>query len=32
VCGTDLNEQPDHAHEAPPDERWAALAAMVPPS
>jgi len=30
VCGADLNEQPDHVHEAPPDDRWAALATILP--
>jgi len=25
TCGANLNEQPDHAHEAPPDPRWARL-------
>jgi uncharacterized protein len=25
VCGQNLNEDPDHAHEAEPDPRWAAL-------
>lgn len=25
VCGVDLNQHPDHAHEAEPDTRWAAL-------
>jgi uncharacterized protein len=25
VCGFNLNEDPSHAHEAPPDPRWAAL-------
>jgi uncharacterized protein len=25
VCGANLNEDPDHAHEAEPDPRWAAL-------
>ena len=25
VCGANLNEDPDHAHERPPDPRWAAL-------
>jgi uncharacterized protein len=24
-CGANLNEEPDHAHEAPKDDRWAAL-------
>jgi uncharacterized protein len=24
-CGADLNADPDHAHERPPDPRWAAL-------
>lgn len=24
-CGIDLNVEPDHAHERPPDPRWAAL-------
>ncbi len=24
-CGFDLNQDPSHAHEAPPDPRWAAL-------
>ncbi len=24
-CGVDLNLEPDHAHERPPDPRWAAL-------
>jgi uncharacterized protein len=25
VCGTDLNAEPDHAHEPEPDPRWAKL-------
>jgi uncharacterized protein len=25
VCGANLNEDPEHAHEAEPDPRWAAL-------
>jgi len=25
VCGADLNEDPEHVHEAEPDPRWAAL-------
>jgi uncharacterized protein len=25
VCGANLNEDPDHAHEAEPDQRWAKL-------
>jgi uncharacterized protein len=25
ICGHNLNEDPDHAHEAEPDPRWAAL-------
>ena len=25
LCGANLNEDPDHAHEAEPDPRWAAL-------
>ena len=25
VCGFNLNDDPSHAHEAPPDPRWAAL-------
>lgn len=25
VCGENLNDAPDHAHERPPDPRWAAL-------
>ena len=25
VCGANVNEDPDHAHEAEPDPRWAAL-------
>ena len=25
LCGVNLNENPDHAHEAEPDPRWAAL-------
>lgn len=25
VCGADLNEQPEHAHEKEPDARWAKL-------
>ena len=25
ICGFNLNEDPSHAHEAPPDPRWAAL-------
>jgi uncharacterized protein len=25
VCGADLNADPDHAHEAEPDKRWAKL-------
>jgi uncharacterized protein len=25
VCGVNLNEQPDHAHEREPDKRWAKL-------
>jgi uncharacterized protein len=24
-CGANLNEDPDHRHEAPPDQRWAKL-------
>ena len=24
-CGANLNEEPDHEHEAPPDQRWAKL-------
>jgi uncharacterized protein len=24
-CGADLNAEPDHAHEAAPDSRWAKL-------
>jgi uncharacterized protein len=24
-CGVNLNDQPDHEHEAEPDPRWAAL-------
>ncbi len=25
ICGANLNEEPDHAHEKEPDPRWAAL-------
>jgi uncharacterized protein len=25
ICGEDLNEQPEHAHEPEPDKRWAKL-------
>ena len=25
TCGVDLNDEPDHAHERPPDPRWAKL-------
>jgi uncharacterized protein len=25
ICGANLNEEPDHAHEREPDPRWAAL-------
>lgn len=28
LCGVNLNEQPDHRHDAGPDERWQALAAL----
>ncbi|MDX6657361.1 MAG: hypothetical protein QOH62_2154, partial [Solirubrobacteraceae bacterium] len=24
-CGANLNAEPDHAHDAPPDPRWAKL-------
>ena len=27
-CGANLNEDPDHAHEAPPDQRWAKLSEL----
>lgn len=27
-CGANLNEDPDHAHERPPDSRWDALRAL----
>ncbi|MEX2237490.1 MAG: DUF177 domain-containing protein [Dehalococcoidia bacterium] len=28
-CGVDLNQQPDHWHEAPFDERWSALVELA---
>ncbi len=28
VCGADLNEDPDHAHEAEPDPRWSKLSEL----
>lgn len=28
VCGANLNDQPDHAHEAEPDPRWAKLSEL----
>jgi uncharacterized protein len=27
-CGANLNEDPEHAHEAPPDQRWAKLSEL----
>ena len=27
-CGANLNDDPDHAHEAPPDQRWAKLSEL----
>jgi uncharacterized protein len=27
-CGANLNEDPDHAHEAGPDQRWAKLSEL----
>ena len=27
-CGANLNEDPSHAHEAPPDQRWAKLSEL----
>jgi len=31
TCGADMNEQPDHQHDALMDERWAGLSAVVIP-